>query len=148
MAELEQTDPLRARAIRTRARDSVVRLAATFPGNAETGVFDPAITEIGSEAELRFEEFGNDEVCPVLDPATGRCELYSSRPMTCRTFGPPVRSEDGLGVCELCFHGASDAQIAECEIVVDPDNLEADVLKRLEAESGTEGQTAVAYSVR
>ena len=38
---------------------------------------------------------------------TGHCELYESRPMTCRVFGPPVRSEDGLGVCELCFHGAT-----------------------------------------
>ncbi len=148
MADLEHTNPLRAGAIRTRARAAVVRLAATFPGNAETGIFDPSITEIGSEAELRFEEFGNDEVCPVLNPATGQCELYNSRPMTCRTFGPPVRSEDGLGVCELCFHGATDEQIAECEIVVDPDNLEAEVLKRLEEESGTEGQTTVAYSVR
>ena len=31
-------------------------------------------------------------------------------------FGPPVRSEGGLGVCELCYHGASDQQIAACEM--------------------------------
>ena len=36
--------------------------------------------------------------------------------MTCRVFGPPVRSEDGLGVCELCFQGASDKEIAACEM--------------------------------
>lgn len=148
IANLERTAPSRARAIRTRARDAVSRWTASFPGNVETGILDPAITETGSAAELRFAEFGNDEVCPVLDPATGQCELYDSRPMTCRTFGPPVRSEDGLGVCELCFHGASDAQIAACEIVVDPDDLEAETLKRLEKESGTCGQTTVAYSVR
>ena len=75
-------------------------------------------------------------MCPVLDPASGLCELYDSRPMTCRTFGPPVRSEDGLGVCELCFHGASDAQIAACEMVVDPDDMEGKLLAKLEKTQG------------
>ena len=103
LARLEKTDWERARRIRSRARDSVRRLAATFPGNAKTGVLDE-----GPEAEERFAEFANDEVCPVLDPETGLCELYDARPMTCRTFGPPIRSQDGLGVCELCFHGATD----------------------------------------
>lgn len=143
-----EAPPSRAGAIRTRARDAVLRCAASFPGDVKTGILDPAIIESGSVTELRFAEFGNDEVCPVLDPASGQCELYDSRPLTCRTFGPPVKSEDGLGVCELCFHGASDAQIAECEIVVDPDDLEAEVLARLEEERGRCGQTTVAYSVR
>ena len=32
--------------------------------------------------------------------------------MTCRVFGPPVRNEGGgLGVGELCFHGATAEQI-------------------------------------
>ena len=43
--------------------------------------------------------------------------------MTCRVFGPPVRSEDGLGVCELCFHGASEKEIAACEMSPDPNDL-------------------------
>ena len=83
----------------------------------------------GADADERFDSFANDEICPVLDPKTGLCELYDSRPMTCRTFGPPVRSEDGVGVCELCFHGATDEQIAGCEMVADPDDLEASLLK-------------------
>ena len=148
IADLDQTDPARAAAIRTRSRDAVVRLAAAYPGNIETGILDPAIAETGSDAELRFAECGNDEVCPVLDPLTGQCELYNSRPMTCRTFGPPVRSEEGLGVCELCFHGATHAQIAECEIVPDPDDLETKLLKKTERAAGRSGQTIVAYSVR
>ena len=48
--------------------------------------------------------------------------------MTCRVFGPPVRSEDGLGVCELCFQGASDEEIAACEMKPDPDDLESRLL--------------------
>ena len=52
--------------------------------------------------------------------------------MTCRVFGPPVRSEDGLGVCELCYHGATDVEIAACEMKPDPDDAESDLLKALE----------------
>ena len=86
----------------------------------------------GRKAEKRFAEFANDEPCPVLDPETGLCDLYDARPMACRTFGPPVRAEGGLGVCELCFHGATDAQIAACEMVADPDDLESKLLRKLE----------------
>jgi Fe-S-cluster containining protein len=143
LAELEQTDAARARRIRLRARASVARLAAEFPGDAKTGVLDE-----GPEAEERFAEFGNDEVCPVLDPETGLCDLYDARPMTCRTFGPPVRTEGGLGVCELCFHGATDEQIAACEMVVDPDDVESKLLGKLERTQGPRGQTIVAFCVK
>ena len=143
LAELEQTDAGRAGRIRERARASVGRLSGEFPGNAETGVLDE-----GQEAEERFAEFANDEVCPVLDPETGLCDLYDVRPMTCRTFGPPVRSEGGLGVCELCFHGASDEQIAACEMVVDPDDLETQLLGQLVKSRGPRGQTIVAFCVK
>ena len=90
-----------------------------FSRQVKTGILDDS-----DDAQARFEYFGNDEVCPVLDPATGLCELYDARPMTCRVFGPPVRSgsdgENGLGVCELCYHGATDEQIEACEMKPDP----------------------------
>lgn len=143
LAALEKKDPQRAGRIRERARDSIQRLSAEFPGNAETGVLDE-----GPEADERFAEFANDEVCPVLDPETGLCDLYESRPMTCRTFGPPVRAEGGLGVCELCFHGTSDEQIAACEMVADADDLESKLLAKLEKTRGPRGRTMVAFSVK
>jgi hypothetical protein len=67
--------------------------------------------------------------------------------MTCRTFGPPVRSgtEGALGVCELCYHGASDQQIADCEMVPDPDNLEEKLIQQVERQSGVRGDTIVAF---
>jgi Fe-S-cluster containining protein len=148
LADLEKTDPQRAGRIRERARDSIQRLTAEFPGNAKTGVLDPGVLDEGSEAEERFAEFANDEPCPVLDPETGLCVLYDARPMTCRTFGPPVRAEGGLGVCELCFHGATDEQIAACEMVVDPDDLESKLLRKLEKTPGPRGQTVVAFCVK
>ncbi len=143
LAHLEKTDPQRARRIRSRARASIRRLSPEFPGNAETGLLDE-----DPEAEERFAEFANDESCPVLDPETGLCDLYDARPMTCRTFGPPVRAEGGLGVCELCFHGATDEQIAACEMVVDPDDLESKLIRKLEKTRGPRGQTVVAFCVK
>ena len=143
LAELEQTDAARTGRIRARARDSIQRLSAEFPGNAKTGVLDE-----GPAAEERFAEFANDEVCPVLDRETGLCDLYDSRPMTCRTFGPPVRTDGGLGVCELCFHGASDEQIAACEMVVDSDDVESKLLGQLEKTKGARVRTIVAFRVK
>ena len=148
LAELDKADPQRAGRIRERARDSIQRLSAEFPGNPKTGVLDAGLLDEGSEAEERFAQFANDEPCPMLDPETGLCDLYDARPMTCRTFGPPVRSEGGLGVCELCFHGATDEQIAACEMVVDPDDLESKLLRKVEKTRGPRGQTIVAFCVK
>jgi len=142
LAELEQAEPSRARRILHRARESAARLAPTFPGNPKTGVLDE-----GAQAERRFADFANDEPCPVLDPQTGLCELYESRPMTCRTFGPPIKSEGGLGVCELCFHGATDQQIAACEMVADPNDLEAKLVRKVEKAGRLQGQTIVAFAL-
>jgi Fe-S-cluster containining protein len=139
---LRKTDEKRASRIQRRARESVARLAGEFPGNSKTGVLDE-----GAKAEQRFERFANDEPCPVLDPETGLCELYESRPMTCRTFGPPVRSEGGLGVCELCFHDATDEQIAACEMSVDPEDLESKLVRNLEKNGGPSGATIVAFAL-
>jgi Fe-S-cluster containining protein len=140
LADLEKRAPDRAARIRQRARESVARLAPEFPGNLVSGVLHE-----GEEAEQRFADFANDEPCPVLDPETGNCELYESRPMTCRVFGPPERSEDGLGVCELCFQGASDQEIAACEMKPNPDDLESRLLAELEKNTGTRGNTIIAF---
>ena len=140
--ELKSSDPKRAGEVRRRAQQSVKRLSATFPGDPKTGVLRE-----DEEAETAFAEFANDEPCPALDPATGACDLYAARPMTCRTFGPPVRSgpEGGLAVCELCYHGATDQQIAECEMVPDPDNLEEGLIAKAEKKMGKRGNTIVAW---
>ena len=148
LADLEGSDPQRAARIRLRAQDSVRRLSAEFPGNMKTGALDPEVFDQGSEAEARFAEFANDEPCPVLDPVTGLCDLYDARPMTCRTFGPPVRSEGGLGVCELCYHGATDDEIAACEMVVDTGELESELVRKSEHARKITGSTIVAFALR
>jgi Fe-S-cluster containining protein len=140
LAQLQADDPERAAGIRERAQDFVARLSNRFPGDPATGILDES-----EEARRRFEDFANDEPCPVLDPKTGLCELYESRPMTCRVFGPPVRSEEGLGVCELCYQGATDKDIVACEMVPDPDDQEANLLEKVEKSTGRRGDTIIAF---
>ena len=140
LADLEGRAPERAAQVRQRAREAVSRLGKEFPGDPTSGLLDE-----GDEAERRFADFANDEPCPALDPETGLCELYESRPMTCRVFGPPVRSEDGLGVCTLCFQGATEKEIAACEMTPDPGDLESTLIEEVEKATATMGQTIVAF---
>jgi Fe-S-cluster containining protein len=142
LEELARTEPERAQSIRERAQRSVERLSPGFPGDPQTGLLDPS-----EEAEARFEDFANDEPCAALDPATGLCDLYLHRPVTCRVFGPPVRSQEGLAVCELCYHGATEEQIAACEMPVDPEGLAAKLLQEFEQSSGKHGRTLVAFAL-
>jgi Fe-S-cluster containining protein len=140
LRDLREVDPQRARRVSKRAEDSIGRISRDFPGDPITGVLDE-----GPQADEKFADFANYEPCPVLDPETGLCDLYESRPMTCRVFGPPVRSEEGLGVCELCFQGESAKQIADCEMIPDPNGLEEELLSQMEIKGGKRGETIVAF---
>lgn len=141
LTELAVRDPRRAEAVRKRARIAVARLAHEFPGNPATGLLGRT-----KKQRQRFEDFANQEPCPALDPVEGTCDLYEFRPMTCRTFGPPVRVENGgLGVCELCYQGRSEEEIAACEMIPDPEDLESRLLRDLEASTGKRGDTIVAF---
>jgi Fe-S-cluster containining protein len=107
LAALDAADPVRAERVRERAR-----LAA---------------------AKAEAEE---DDPCPALDPDAGTCDLYAARPLTCRTFGPAVQWNSGaVGVCELCFDGATDEEIASCAVVLDDQGVEAALLEELGTDS-------------
>jgi Fe-S-cluster containining protein len=143
MKILRATEPDLAAEIERRARGWIAEHGPEFPGNLATGL----LGESEDECE-RFEEFANHAACPALDPATGRCDVYAWRPMTCRVFGPPIRMDAGLddgealGHCELCFAGASEEQVAACEMPV-PHELEADLLNEI----GAKGETVVAFAL-
>ena len=141
LGELAVREPETAVRVRERARQAVARLSTDFPGDPITGLLAADDT-----ADERFADFANDEPCPALDPDTGTCDLYAARPITCRTCGPPIRCESGeLACCELCFQGATDAEIASCEVEIDPQDLEPAILEELENTTGVRGQTIVAY---
>ena len=126
LTALQRTNPARAQQIQQRTAAMIARLTPDFPGNPATGHL--ATDEASQE---RFEDFANHEPCPVLDPATGTCDLYAHRPMTCRVFGPPVRSDGGLGICELCFQNASQTEIEAAEMHLPDPALEASLTEPL-----------------
>ncbi len=140
---LSLADPIVADRIRARAAASRARLTATFPGDPATGLL---FTHPDHEAA--FADFANDEPCPVLDPATGTCDLYASRPVQCRTFGPPVRDDEGhLTVCELCFVDAPEQEVARCEMEQSWRSLEDDLITAAEETSGLHGPTLIAFAL-
>ena len=142
LAHLDRSDPVRAARVRQRAHESWERVAPKFPGDVHTGVLGD-----DDEAAKEFEEFANYEPCPALDSDRRTCDVYAWRPITCRVFGPPVRSEGGLGVCELCYHGATPNEIAGCELKLNEANgLEAELVEELE-KSGNKGKTIVAFAL-
>ncbi len=139
---MRRAEPAIAAAVKQRARAWIAEYDADFPGNTETGLLGTS-----EEEQASFEEFANDAPCPALDPATGRCDVYAWRPMTCRLFGPPVRSvnedgDEGLGHCELCFTTATTEQIAASEMQV-PHKIEAKLL----AKAGGDRETVVAFAL-
>jgi Fe-S-cluster containining protein len=144
LEELEGHDPERAARIRRRALDTVARLSEDYPGDPVSGVLDEDDTD---EAAQRWDDFGNAEPCPVLDPATGTCELYEFRPVMCRTFGPALKSDGDLGHCELCFVGATEEEVIAAEMRPDSDNLEAALVEELRKTTGESGETIIAFAL-
>ena len=142
LARLTLSEPLKAAAVVARAREAVARFSVDFPGDPETGLLGTSDAE-----EEAFEEFANEEPCPALSPETGTCELYDARPLTCRIFGPPVLSEDGIGMCELCYQGASDEEIAAGEMHLAHHELEEEVNAQAESANGRSGSTLIAYAL-
>lgn len=136
MAEMRGKNPRLANEIEARAKEWIAENGVEFPGSLTTGLLGES-----DEEKAKFEEYANDAACPALNPATGLCDVYEARPMTCRVFGPPVRMDSSdmsdadetraLGHCELCFTEATAEEVQKCEMKV-PYDLEAKVMRELE----------------
>jgi Fe-S-cluster containining protein len=146
---LDQSDPQRSSRIRTRTTKSVTRLAPLFPGDITTGVLDEDYEDATLFADESKDAIGENEPCPVLDPATGTCDLYTARPIVCRTFGPPMRTLEGdLATCELCFIHASTEEIIAAELDPTIPTQEAASNEAFNAAHNTHGETIIAYALR
>ena len=138
------TDPQKAARIQARVAASLTRLDPWFPGDIATGILNEDY-----EAAILFEEFANDEPCPVLDLEHGTCDLYEHRPILCRTFGPPMRTaEENLATCELCYIHASTEEIAACELDPAIPALEAASNQAFNTAHNLHGETLIAYALR
>lgn len=143
LRRLETEDPARANAVRRRAANAARRLSRGFPGDARAGV----LAEDERSVE-RFLTIHEDLPCPVLDPATGLCDLYSSRPITCRGFGPPVSiGGKKLPPCRLCFTKASRKTIEACRVSIDVAGLESPLVARAEKRAGVAAETLIAFAL-
>lgn len=143
LRELRRDDPARARRIRERARRAVEILADDYPGDAASGrLVDD------TDALDRFFERHASLACPVLDPETGECELYDSRPVSCRTYGPPARfGAEDAPPCRLCFQGAPREVIERCRIEPDRPGWEDALLAEMGAEPGRDWETLIAFAL-
>ncbi len=142
MAELAESSPTTARAVQERAGAQWTQMAAVFPGDTSRGILvddDRARTSFFS----RFSALP----CPALDPASGGCALYPWRPLSCRTFGMPVRFGDHeLAPCTLNFTRASAADVAAATVEPDPGDREGALLREAER-SGVSGDTTVCAAI-
>jgi Fe-S-cluster containining protein len=145
LAALDARDPQAAAGIRQRAEAARRALRRGFPGDGATG-------RLGEDERARERFFAQHEAlpCPALDPGTGACLLYDARPLSCRSYGPPVRiGREDLPPCRLCFVGAGALEIERCRVPVDPHGLEDRLLRKLDADGVAVGpETLVAYSLR
>lgn len=144
LTALGEADPARAARVRERTAAALTRLNPWFPGDVTTGVLGESY-----EDAILFEEFANNEPCPALDLEHGTCDLYEARPILCRTFGPPMRTEeDNLATCELCYIGADTEEIARCELDPGIPALEEASNAAYDEATGRRGETLVAYALR
>jgi Fe-S-cluster containining protein len=138
LRKLAERDPEKAAEVRRRAREYVTAVAHDYPGDPVTGI-------LYDEDELPASV--DDAPCPALDPTTRLCDLYEARPITCRTFGPAVRTGNHtISHCELCFEGAPDEVVDACAVKLDTDDYEQQILAAIAA-GGMTGATIVAYAL-
>jgi Fe-S-cluster containining protein len=127
-----------------RARAARRALVRGFPG-------DPATGRLSEDQAARdaFLERHETQPCPALDPRTGACELYAARPLTCRTYGLPVRIDrEDLPPCRLCFVGAERREIERRRVEIDPEGAEDRLLRRLlRAGEPAGAETLVAFAL-
>jgi Fe-S-cluster containining protein len=143
LEQLRARDPVRAAALLRRAEEDARALRGGFPGDPATGVLDE-----DDERQEHFFTLHERRPCPVLDPTTGRCELYADRPWTCRTYGPPLRvGDEDLPGCPHCFGPCSPERTEAIRVEPDPEGLEDALVDAVERELGVRGETVVALAL-
>jgi Fe-S-cluster containining protein len=143
LSDLAGSDPERCAAVVERARQQIEMIKSALPGDPESGELSG-----DRDAEDRFFEVNADLPCPALDQAKGTCDLYSSRPISCRAYGPPVRfGNEALPPCHMCFQGASPETMEACRVEPDPHGIERAIVDRLKSDGHGAWETIVAYAI-
>ncbi len=142
VAGLVRRDPETASAVVRRASRQWETMAAVFPGDAAAGI----LAEDEAARDAFFGRF-SETPCPALDPLSGACLVYEWRPLSCRSYGLPVRhGSQVLDPCPLNFTGASPDAVATSTVEPDPDDREGRLLARA-GEAGVRGDTTVCAAI-
>lgn len=142
LVALAELDPGAAAALRQRARLQWELLREGFPGDGTSG----RLADDDGAREAFFSRFARLP-CPALSD-DGRCLVYPFRPLSCRSFGLPVRCGGQLlAPCRLNFAGASAEVVAAAVVDPDPHDREGELLARLAEVSGWWGDTVVAAAL-
>lgn len=143
LADFREREPERGAAIAHRARNARQELVEGYPGDPVSG--KPSADE---KALDDFFVRHSKMACPVLDPETGQCELYDSRPIACRTYGPPLTyGSEASRPCPLCFAGASPDEIERCRVQPDREGLEDRLLDQVLPPGGNVWETLIAFAL-
>jgi Fe-S-cluster containining protein len=143
LSDLRRDDPERAHRVVARALRAVRALSEGYPG-------DPARGRLSGDVDAldRFFERHGSLPCPVRDPESGCCELYAARPVSCRTYGPPLRflGEDAPP-CPLCFKEASTEIVERCRFEPDAPGLEEAILSEMGVRPGDDWETLIPFAL-
>ena len=132
-----------AQLTRSDARRALDTMREGFPGDIDSG----RLNDDKAALDAFFEKHA-DLVCPVLDTKTGSCRLYAARPISCRTYGPPIAFErQPAPHCTLCFREASSAEIETCRWSPDPADREQALLRELGVPAGEDWAMLIAHAV-
>jgi len=143
LGELSSTRPEQAAAIRRRATNSLHLLADGYPGDVASG----RLTQDESRLNPFFERHASLR-CPALEPESQTCDLHPWRPVSCRTYGPPVRFvEQASPPCDLCFRGASPQTVERCRIEPDRNGIEEAILTHMRVPADEEWETLIAFAL-
>lgn len=140
-------EPPRTR-VRERAARLVIRGAASFPGDPVAGVLDPGRSE---EQDAAYFDALEHVACPLLELPSGRCAVYASRPVTCRTYGLAWREERAVvhPACPLNLANTTPAHTLETAVDVAPllagDQARAELARAAGLPSGA--ATTVAHAL-
>jgi Fe-S-cluster containining protein len=128
-AALARAEREAANAIRRRAQVQWREVEADFPGDSRSRILSEDDTQRGE-----FLAHHGDMPCPALDPRSGACLLYAWRPLSCRSFGLPVRcGSQLLPPCRLNFTAAGEQEVAAAIVEPDPADREAALLAEAES---------------
>ncbi len=109
----------RKKSVLLRAEKLVAFGARFFPGDPAAGILDPDRSE---EQDGEFFASVGNLACPLLELPGGRCAVYESRPVTCRTYGLAWKEREEVvhPACPLNLADAAPAHTLETAVDVAP----------------------------